>query len=271
MGRRKRGGGKSWCINTSYVSTLQSVMANRRLPLLGPRRVKVASLTPEKATLPPCHLLCYIVTRKLRFYKRTQRETREPQRAAAFLSQSSLLFFQSASFSRNLVARPANLSRKKKGKSLAIFHTAFYTYIYIYLTVRTLLTLLSSPTDFRNIFRRTRLSETSRGTSFFMLERLRVRRASLPLLIRKALGIPGEAFSVVEYHRRRERVRERREEPLENSGSVCGVNWDSSFCTLISRVASQPYFLPSFAASPYLEGWGKRGGKKVDWQHVARS
>lgn len=57
MARRKRAGseraaeeGKSWCINTSYVSTLQSVMANRRLPL-GPRRVKVASLTPVKATL----------------------------------------------------------------------------------------------------------------------------------------------------------------------------------------------------------------------------
>lgn len=132
MGRRKRGGGKSWCINTSYVSTLQSVMANRRLPLLGPRRVKVASLTPEKATLPPCHLLCYIVTRKLRFYKRTQRETREPQRAAAFLSQSSLLFFQSASFSRNLVARPANLSRKKK-ENLSQFSTPRFTHIYIYI------------------------------------------------------------------------------------------------------------------------------------------
>lgn len=140
MGRRKREGGKSWCINTSYVSTLQSVMANRRLPLLGPRRVKVASLTPEKATSPPCHLLCYIVTRKLRFYKRTQRETREPQRAAAFLSQSSLLFFQSASFSRNLVARPVipresfSKKKKKKRKSLAIFHTALY--IHIYSTVR---------------------------------------------------------------------------------------------------------------------------------------
>lgn len=117
-------------------------------------RVKVASLTPEKAT-PPCHLLCYIVTRKLRFYKRTQRETREPQRAAAFLSQSSLLFFQSASFSRNLVARPVipreSFSKKRKGKSLAIFHTAFYTYIYIGIYIRqsellTLLTLIS-PTD----------------------------------------------------------------------------------------------------------------------------
>lgn len=78
----------------------------------------------------------------------------------------------------------------------------------------------------------------------------------------------------------RKRERDRGEEPLENSGSVCGVNWDSSFCTLISRVASQPYFLPSFAASPHLEGWGKIGGKKgglaaccaiVNTLHISRT
>ena len=111
-------------------------------------RVKVASLTPEKAT-PPCHLLCYIVTRKLRFYKRTQRETREPQRAAAFLSQSSLLFFQSASFSRNLVARPVIPRESFSKKKRKISRNFPYRVLYIYIRQSELLILLTliSPTD----------------------------------------------------------------------------------------------------------------------------
>lgn len=183
-------------------------------------RVKVASLTPEKAT-PPCHLLCYIVTRKLRFYKRTQRETREPQRAAAFLSQSSLLFFQSASFSRNLVARPVipreSFSKKRKGKSLAIFHTAFYIYIYIYWNIYSTVRIvnvvnvnLANRPDFRNIFRLERVFPKHPAVRAFSCLNA-FRRASLPLLIRKALGIPGEAFSVsstVEGKKERETKRE---------------------------------------------------------------
>lgn len=76
---------KSWCINRSYLSTLQTVMANRRY-LAAPSPLASTSTTrrreepelfnphpthpvpsSEKAT--PRHLLCYIVTRKLRFSK----------------------------------------------------------------------------------------------------------------------------------------------------------------------------------------------------------
>lgn len=48
----------------------------------------------------PRHLLCYIVTRKLRFYKRTQLEQRATK--TRFLSQFLPPVFQRASFLRNL-------------------------------------------------------------------------------------------------------------------------------------------------------------------------
>lgn len=239
-------------------------------------RVKVASLTPEKAT-PPCHLLCYIVTRKLRFYKRTQRETREPQRAAAFLSQSSLLFFQSASFSRNLVARPVipreSFSKKKK-ENFSQF--SIPRFIYIYSTVRIVNVVnvnLANRPDFRNIFRLERVFPKHPAVRAFSCLNA-FRRASLPLLIRKALGIPGEAFSVsstVEGKKERERGRERR----ISSRKFWERVWrELGFELLYINITSgEPTVLPSKLglASPYLEGWGERGEKKVDWQHVARS
>lgn len=48
----------------------------------------------------------------------------------------------------------------------------------------------------------------------------------------------------------------------QNSTSVWGVNWDSSFCTLILRVATRPFLLASLAA-PQISRGGKEG-KKVD-------
>lgn len=69
-GRRE----KSWCINRSCLSTLQTVMANRRCLVLGLQR-KWALEPPGESN--PRHLLCYIVTRKLHFSKWRQRERRK--------------------------------------------------------------------------------------------------------------------------------------------------------------------------------------------------
>lgn len=71
-----------------------------------------------------------------------------------------------------------------------------------------------------------------------------------------------------------------REGQLENSASVWGVNWDSSFCTLISRVAIQPCSsLRGPPAAPHLHCSGKRekGGPPaaccaiVNTLHISRT
>ena len=76
-------------------------MANRRLPL-GPRRVKVASFTNPREGQPPRHLLCYIVTRKLRFYKQTPARAAEPQRLAFYLNSCLPAAFPNARPSREI-------------------------------------------------------------------------------------------------------------------------------------------------------------------------
>lgn len=72
---------KSWCINRSYVSTLQTVMANRSRSPLGLAKVG-SSTAPEKATLGIYYAI--LLQGNCVFISEVASKS-EPQRAAGLL------------------------------------------------------------------------------------------------------------------------------------------------------------------------------------------
>ena len=200
----------------------------------------------------PRHLLCYIVTRKLRFYKHARRET-QPQRRAPFIS--SVLHVSNASLS---APRSVILKTLRTVPEIPVETVYKSGGAYNILSERRHAAVLWL-----------RKSKQPRGTGFFMFQRLR--RTSLARFINpKSSQYPRRSFLRCRVPRSND---ERGRESERDGGAArkfrARVGRELGFELLYINITSgDPAALPCKPRrTPHLEGWKR--GKKVDRTRAA--